>query len=153
MRAGLLDERLEWPRHLWQHGGPWRLGHGLTVVGPGWWPLVRRGFAAVAEVPGAAVTEVRQKCALVEVHVSHPDRGVRVQLHALAAELTEASRSQCEACGRAVPTLPPKGGIWRNQCQACAAWYDVLAQADVLDAEYRLWEVHAGGVRWPRRVP
>jgi hypothetical protein len=51
----LFGERLKWPRHQWRYGGAWRLGHGLTVVGPGWWPLVGRAFAAVAETPEAEV--------------------------------------------------------------------------------------------------
>ena len=147
MGADLLSERLEWPRRQHQHGGPWRLGHGLTVVGPGWWPLVRRAFAAVAELPGAEIRDVRQKAAVLEVRPFHPDAEVSAHLRALAAELTEASRSCCEGCGRAVPRLAR--AAWRNHCGACAAALDAFAASDSAGrAERRLWESRAGRT-WP----
>jgi hypothetical protein len=145
MASDLLDEQLEWPLVQWQRGGPWRLGHGLTVVGPGWWPLVRRAFAAAAEVPGAEVRNVRQKAAVLEVRASHPDAGTLSRLRVLAAELTEASRVRCEGCGRAVPRLEPDRGVWRNHCDTCAA---ALAAFVGGRAERRLWEWRAGR-SWP----
>jgi hypothetical protein len=117
--APLLEGRLEWPRDQWQRGGPWRLGHGLTVVGPGWHPLVRAVFAAVAEVPGAEVWNVRQKCGLLEIRIDHPDEAHREALRALAAACTEASRSLCEGCGTALPAVPPGAAVWRNHCAEC----------------------------------
>src|SRR5690348_16612312 len=119
MPSDLLDERLEWPLHKRTDRGPWRLGHGLTVVGPGWWPLVRQVFAAVAETPGATVAGVRQKCAMLEVRIDHPNPGSRARLGTLTACLTQKSRSVCEACGGAVPAVDPAHPPWRNHCPAC----------------------------------
>lgn len=141
----LLDERLEWPQVPRQHGGQWRLGQGLTVVGPGWWPLVRRAFAAVAEVPGAEIRNVRQKAAVLEIRPFHSDADTRSRLTALAAELTEASRKRCEACGCTVPRLEPDRGTWRNHCEDCTA---VLAAFAGVRAERHLWELRAG-CSWP----
>jgi hypothetical protein len=142
----ILDERMEWPKHQWEHGGPWRLGHGLTVVGPGWWPLVRRGFAVVAETPGATVVGVKQKFGLLELRMRHPDAATQDRLNALAGELTTASRSLCEACGTIVPPVPFGKGVWRNHCPACSARLAELS--DDAHAERRLWEERAG-CAWP----
>jgi hypothetical protein len=145
MASELLDERLEWPHVAWQYGGRWRLGHGLTVVGPGWWPLVRRAFGAVAEVPGAEIRNVRQRAAVLEIRPFHPDADTLSRLRALATELTEASRIRCEGCGCAVPRLEPDRGAWRNHCDDCAATLAGFAGAR---AERRLWELRAGRC-WP----
>lgn len=142
----LLDESLEWPRELWQRGGAWRLGHGMCVLGPGWWPLVRQAFAAVAETPGAVVVDVRQKCAVLEVRLAHLDPGTQARLDALAASLTRASRERCEACGAAVPPVTPLRAPWRNHCPACHARYAALAGGG--RSERRLWEERAGRA-WP----
>ena len=140
----LLDERLAWPRDQWARGEPWRLGHGLTVVGPGWHRLVRAAFAAVAEVPGATVGDVRQKCAVLEIHVRHPDAVQCAALRARVAESTDASRSLCEGCGVPVPTLVRGEARWRQHCAACAA----LIDASDVHSERRLWEQRAGRP-WP----
>ena len=140
----LLDERLAWPRDQWQRGAPWRLGHGLTVVGPGWHRLVRAAFAAVAEVPDGEVRDVRQKCAVLEIHVHHPDAAQCAALRARIAESTAASRSLCEGCGAAVPTLERGEARWRLHCAECAA----MIEADDGHSERRLWERRAGRP-WP----
>ena len=145
MVSDLLDERLEWPLVQRRRGGRWRLGHGMTVVGPGWWPIVRRAFAAVAEVPGAEVRNVRQKAAALEIRPSHPDAEILSRLWALAAELTEASRIRCESCGCPVPRLEPDRGERRNHCADCAATLATLVGGR---AERRLWELRAGR-SWP----
>lgn len=121
------------------------MGHGLTVVGPCWWPLVRQVFAAVAEVPGAEIRCVRQKAAVLEIRPFHADADTLSLLSALAAELTEASRTRCEGCGRAVPRLEPDRGTWRNHCGDCTTALAALAGAQ---AERRLWESRAGRL-WP----
>lgn len=144
-KSSLLDEHLAWPRTQWEHGGPWRLGHGLTVVGPGWWPLVRRAFAAVAEMPGAQVVHVKQKHGVFQVRLYHGDPSRQARLRALATELTEASRSRCEACGTTVPTLAPGRAVWRNHCADCRT---LLESFDGDRAERRLWELRAGRA-WP----
>jgi hypothetical protein len=135
----LLDDHLAWPRDQWERGAPWRLGHGLTVVGPGWHHLVRAAFAAVAEVPGAEVRDVRQKFAVLEIRVHHPDATQAVALGARITELTKASRSRCEGCGVAVPTLVRGAARWRLHCAECAA----LIDARDAGSERRLWERRA----------
>ena len=145
MKDSMLDERLAWPRRQWQHGGPWRLGHGLTVVGPGWHPLVRAAFAAVAEVAGATVIDVRQKCAVLEIRAHHPDASVCDILRARMTALTEASRSLCEGCGAVVPTLPCGQGLWRLHCAQCTT----LVNAGGRRRERRLWETRAQR-KWPK---
>ena len=140
----LLDDRLAWPQDQWQRGQPWRLGHGLTVVGPGWHRLVRAAFAAVVEVPAAEVRDVRQKCAVLEIHVHHPDTAQCAALRARVAESTDASRRLCEGCGAAVPTLVRDQPRWRQHCPDCAA----LINADDAGSERRLWEQRAGRP-WP----
>lgn len=141
----MMDERLSWPRRQWQHGGDWRLGHGLTVVGPGWHSLVREAFAAVAEVAGATVVSVRQKCAILEIRAHHPDAAERDALRERMTALTDASRSLCEGCGVAVPTLPRGRGIWRLHCADCTA----LVNAGGRQCERRLWETRAQR-KWPK---
>jgi hypothetical protein len=144
-KCTLLDEQLEWPLEQWQRGGPWRLGHGLTVVGPGWWSLVRRGFAAVAEMPGAEVLGVRQKCGVLELNLYHEDRPHRDSLRAIATACTEASRARCEGCGAGVPRLEPGSAVWRLHCSECDA---LIAAAADHRAERFLWERRAG-LEWP----
>ena len=78
--SDLLDERLAWPDEQRERGGPWRLGHGLASVGPGWWPLVRAAFAAAAEMPGAEVRDVRQKFGALELWLQHEDAARRCHL-------------------------------------------------------------------------
>jgi hypothetical protein len=147
MRA-LLEERLEWPVGQWRAGGPWRLGHGLTVVGPGWWRLVRRGFALVAETPGASVTDVRQKCAVFEMRFHHADRTTLERLRALGGALTRASRAWCEGCGVGVPPVDAGLAPWRNHCARCRARLQELQELAGSHAERWLWEERAG-VSWP----
>ena len=151
MRYDLLDDRLEWPLAERREGAPWRLGHGLTVVGPGWWPLVRRAFAHAAETPGATVRRVRQKCAVLEVWFAHPAPLARAQLDAFSARIRRASRSRCEACGAAVLPPPPAAPPSRNHCSRCADRLRDLALAGRRGAEIALWEERAGGP-WPPRV-
>lgn len=148
MADELLDERLEWPVHQWHHGGRWRLGHGLTVVGPGWWPLVRRAFALVAETPGATVLEVKQQNGLLRVLLRHPNDLIRAQLATFVEELENASRTRCEACGTAVPRVEPSQVVWRNHCAACRARLGELEADDAIHAERHLWEERAG-CAWP----
>lgn len=144
MRFALLDDTLEWPRDQWERGGPWRLGHGLTVVGPGWHPLVRRTFAAVAEVPGAEVRDVHQKIARLEIRIHHPHPTQQAALHTVAALCTEASHTRCEGCGTAVPAAPAGQVIWRTHCAECAA----IIAAGGPKGERHLWEQRAGRP-WP----
>ena len=142
--SDLLDERLAWPDEQRERGGPWRLGHGLASVGPGWWPLVRAAFAAAAETPGAEVRDVRQKFGALELWLQHEDAARRDALRAAAAACTEASRSRCEGCGAAVERLAPGRMTWRLHCADCAAF--VAAAGD--RAERKLWEWRAG-LPWP----
>ena len=132
----LLDERLEWPSAQWKSGGRWRLGRGMTVVGPGWWPLVRQVFAAVAELPGAEVLDVKQECGFLQLHVFHAYAGHRAALRALAAAMQEASRRRCEGCGALVPRLEPGRGVWRLHCPDC----DAFVKAAGRKAERALWK-------------
>ena len=140
----LLDDRLAWPRDQWERGAKWRLGHGLTVVGPGWHRLVRAVFAAVAEVPGAEVRDVRQKCAVLDIRVHHPDAAMGEALRARVAHSTESSRSLCEGCGVAVPTLTRGQVRWRQHCADCTA----LIDTGDAGSERHLWERRAGRP-WP----
>ncbi len=89
--ASLLDDRLAWPHAQWQSGGPWRLGEGLCLVGPGWHRFVRQAFALVAETPGAWVVSVKQKCAWLEVLAWHEDPPVRGRLRRAMWQCHDAS--------------------------------------------------------------
>jgi hypothetical protein len=143
-RDTLLDETIAWPREQWQTGAAWRLGHGLTSVGPGWHALVRDAFAAVAETPGATVVTVRQKCGILEVHVHHEDSTVYRQLQSRIDAITDASRRQCEGCGSTMPETPPGVSLWRKHCAECT---QIVSQGGPR-RERHLSETHSGR-RWP----
>lgn len=81
--------------------------------------MVRAAFAAVAEVPGAEVRDVRQKCGILEIRAYHPDETRCEALRAVTAACTEASRSRCEGCGAAVPPLEHGRAVWRLHCPDC----------------------------------
>lgn len=114
-------------------------------MGPGWWPLVRGALAAVAEVLGAEICNVRQKAAVLELRPYHPDADALPRLWTLAAEFTESSRTRREGCACAVPRLEPDRGAWRNHCGDRG-----IAVAAFLGgrAERRLWERRARR-SWP----
>ena len=139
----MLDDTLAWPREQY-HGAAWYLGHGLTVIGPGWHRLVRGSFGAVAETHGASVVTVRQKCALLEIRAHHQDRAVRQLLQARIDAITDASRWQCEGCGTAMSETPPGAALWRKHCAECSA----IVNASGRRRERCLWESR-GGMRWP----
>jgi hypothetical protein len=104
----------------------------------------------LAETPGATMSQVKQKCGGLEMHAYHPDWGLSQHLHEFLAELREASRSICEACGAQVPAVPLEQVTWRTHCAACSARLGVLRAEGPLHAEVRLWEERAGCV-WPER--
>jgi hypothetical protein len=78
----------------------------------------------------------------------HADPEQRIRLRALGAELTEASRSRCEACGQAVPRVEPPRTVWRNHCGACRSMLATFIAVHDADAERHLWEAQAD-CTWP----
>ncbi|CAN5227098.1 hypothetical protein BH09GEM1_BH09GEM1_45380 [soil metagenome] len=138
-RSTTLDERLRW--HARNLCTPYTLGEGLCEVGPGWWPLVRRVFATAAETPGAEVTTVKQKCALLQVGFWHMDRRERTRLAAYSEALATASAACCEACGTAVPPLVVRTVPYptRNHCARCTTRLMELDEEHGGDSERALW--------------
>jgi hypothetical protein len=117
----------------------------MAAVGPGWWALLRPVYDAT-EAAGVDFSDVRQKVGFLEIrlpaHREHPE------IWALCLAALQASRSCCESCGVAVPTVPRGRMVWRNHCPACTSQLQAIRESGDRRCERARWMHHAG-IRLP----